>query len=52
MRTYTNDELKTILNSHMEWLRGSGGQRADLSYADLTCADLTGAIMTGSKLTG
>jgi len=67
MKTYNPDELKAILDSHVEWLNGSGGQRADLYGANLSntdlhntdlhntdvrYADLTGANLRGVDLSG
>jgi len=52
MITYTTDELKEILNSHAEWLNGSGGQRADLSYVDLSYVDLSYADLSNANLRG
>ena len=55
MRTYTNDELKEILASHAKWLKGDGGQRAnlrdgDLSYANLRYANLRDANLSYTDL--
>lgn len=53
------DELRRILDAHLEWLvfDGERGARADLRGADLSGMDLedlvlTGALMAGAKLTG
>ena len=35
------EELSKILEAHAKWLRGEGGERADLRSADLSCADLS-----------
>ena len=52
MITYTADGLKAILDSHMGWLGGNGGQWADLRGADLTGAILRGAHLSYADLTG
>ena len=51
MKTYTQEELNTILEKHEEWLRDeTGGERANLSGADLYGADLSGANLSGANL--
>ena len=35
MKTYTDSELKEILNKHYKWTMNDGGEKANLSYADL-----------------
>jgi hypothetical protein len=43
MKTYTDEEIKLIVEKHGKWRRGEeGGARADLTGADLTGANLTG----------
>ena len=44
------EKLKEIVRLHGAWLRGEGGERANLAYADLTGADLTGANLAGADL--
>ena len=57
MRTFTDKQLREIIESHGCWLRDEeGGSRAnlmcaDLRYADLRCANLMGANLTGVDLT-
>jgi uncharacterized protein YjbI with pentapeptide repeats len=46
------EQLTAILAGHEAWLRGKGGQCADLSGADLTGANLSGADLSGADLTG
>ena len=36
----TKEELKVVLDNHVKWLNGNGGNRADLRGADLSGADL------------
>lgn len=58
----TTDQLKKILENHKRWLRGDGGERADLSGenlrhahlegAELSRADLRNADIRGANLTG
>jgi hypothetical protein len=45
------NSLIEILENHYLWLRGNGGERADLSGANLTRADLTRANLSGADLT-
>ena len=51
MKTYTVDEMKSVLAEHAKWLRGEGGSGANLSGADLSGADLSGANLSGADLT-
>ena len=44
--------LDRIVAEHGEWLRGSGGKRADLAGADLSTLDLTVADLTRATLAG
>ena len=51
----TPEELEAILVEHARWLRGDGGERADLTYANLAganlaCANLAGAWLSGANL--
>ena len=49
----TADELKAILGSHAEWLRGDPKRsRANLSRANLSHANLLGASLYGANLYG
>lgn len=45
-------DLKKILKSHLNWLAGKNGCRADLSGADLDGADLRGANLHKAVLSG
>ena len=44
------NELATILKSHLEFISGNGGIRADLIGADLRGANLRGANLRGANL--
>jgi hypothetical protein len=46
----TRDELQIILTRHAEWLRGLGGERANLSSANLSGANLSGANLSWANL--
>lgn len=58
----TKNELEKVLTNHKLWLRGEGGERADLGWmdprgmdikeVDLEMASLRGARLTGSDLCG
>ena len=53
----TTDKLEKILENHKLWLRGEGGERADLSgenlrYASLQGADLSKADLRNTDLMG
>ena len=49
----TPKEIKAVLKSHSDWLRGiEGGNRADLSVADLSGANLSEANLRGADLSG
>ena len=51
MKSYTTDELATVLANHAKWLRGEAGcVRANLTGADLRDAYLAGANLTGADL--
>ena len=45
-------ELKKVLDEHKKWLKGEGGNRADLSGAKLFGTDLSGADLSGADLSG
>ena len=48
----TAEQLTKILEEHLQFLRGSGGQQANLGEADLRGADLRGADLGGVHLRG
>jgi len=48
----TPDNLQSILYAHAKWLRGDGGERADLYRAYLRGANLGGADLRGADLRG
>ena len=50
--TYTQDQLRTIIDQHGLWLRGEGGSRANLYGADLSRANLYGADLSRANLYG
>ncbi len=51
MKTYTVEELKTVVAAHQKWKNGEpGGVRADLSGAYLSGANLSGADLSGVNL--
>lgn len=52
MKTYTPDELRAVIEAHDLWLRGDGGQRADLQDADLRGANLQWAHLQWAHLRG
>ena len=53
MRTFTDKQLREIIESHGRWLRDEeGGSRANLTDAYLTDANLKGADLTGANLKG
>ncbi len=43
-------ELDVVIEKHKKWLRGEGGERADLSYANLRGADLRYANLRYANL--
>jgi uncharacterized protein YjbI with pentapeptide repeats len=49
-RDLTLEQRADILQRHAKWLRGEGGERADLRGADLVGAFLRGAILRGADL--
>jgi hypothetical protein len=51
MKTYTKEELKTILDKHEKWLKDEeGGKIANLSYANLSYANLSSADLRFANL--
>jgi Pentapeptide repeats (8 copies) len=51
MKTYTEEELRTILILHEKWVNNKeGGQRADLSDSDLSHSDLSDSDLSDSDL--
>ena len=48
----TKEELKVVLDNHVKWLNGNGGNRADLSGANLSGANLSGAYLSMADLSG
>jgi uncharacterized protein YjbI with pentapeptide repeats len=44
------EQLKEILSKHLFWIRGEGGERANLSGANLSGADLRDANLGGANL--
>ena len=51
MKTYTTEELETILINHKHWINDEeSGERADLRGANLCGADLYGADLRGADL--
>lgn len=51
MKTYTEKELKNILDLHAKWLKGKkGGERANLSDANLSYASLSNANLSYASL--
>ena len=46
--TIRGRKLEEILKAHKAWMRGDGGERADLRGADLSGADLRGADLRGA----
>jgi len=52
MKTYTKDELKTILDNHKKWISNEGGERTDLSYSNLSYSNLRGSDLSYSNLRG
>ena len=56
MKTYTPEELKTIIENHQHWLKedceGWEDMKADLSRANLSWANLSWANLRGADLRG
>ena len=50
MRTVTKKELVKIIDLHQKWLKGEGGERANLSSANLRSADLSSANLRSANL--
>ena len=50
--SHNGKSLADILADHAKWLRGEGGERADLRGANLRGADLRGADLRGADLRG
>ena len=48
----TQEQINKILASHKEWMKGTGGERADLRDADLRDADLRDANLRDADLCG
>lgn len=48
----TQEQINKILASHKEWMKGKGGERADLRGANLRDADLRGADLRDAGLCG
>ena len=46
------NSLIEILENHYLWLRGNGGERADLTRANLSGANLSSANLSGANLYG
>ena len=45
-------ELDYVISKHKEWIKGDGGERANLSHADLRGANLSHADLRGANLRG
>ena len=45
-------DIKKILSEHSKWIKGKGGERANLSEADLRGANLSGADLSWADLSG
>jgi len=50
--SHENRPLAEILESHRKWLRGEGGERANLRKANLIGANLRGFYLIGADLSG
>jgi hypothetical protein len=48
----TTEELQHTLEQHELWLRGEGGQRANLSECNLSAANLSGADLSAANMSG
>lgn len=48
----TGDEIRDVLEKHAAWLRGEGGECANLRHTNLEGADLNGANLWGADLRG
>ncbi len=51
MTKMTQDEIKEILEEHLQWITTGGkeGKRANLTGTNLTGANLSNADLTGAK---
>ena len=49
---YTKEQLQSILDEHIKWLKNEGGARADLRRANLRGANLREADLCGADLRG
>lgn len=49
MKTYTEAKLRVVLEQHGKWLRGKGGERANLGDANLEDAYLGGTNLKRAK---
>jgi hypothetical protein len=52
LKTYTEEELSKVIESHGKWLRNEGGVSANLAHASLAGANLAGAYLTHANLAG
>ena len=52
MKKITKTRLDKILSDHANWRKGTGGCRANLSWANLSGADLSKANLSGADLSG
>jgi len=50
--SHENRPLREILEDHRKWLRGEGGERANLRKANLIGANLKGFYLIGADLSG
>ena len=51
MKTYSKQEIRTILDNHKKWLQDDPeGEKADLSFANLRSADLSSADLRYADL--
>jgi hypothetical protein len=48
----TKGEIAAVLAEHARWLRGEGGERADMRGADMQGADIQGADIQGANMQG
>jgi uncharacterized protein YjbI with pentapeptide repeats len=46
------EQIKEVLSKHLSWIRGEGGEFADLRHADLSGANLRHANLSGADLSG
>ncbi len=46
----TKEDLKVVLDNHLKWLNGDGGERANLSRANLSGANLSRANLRSADL--